>query len=151
MARQGLVRLDSFHVAMMARMSLATVQVDGAVGNKGLCDSVAGRLQKAANVDAAIVTIAEALGQTIANMLPMEASDRDAHRPLTAHGSSQVMELDLTRDARQHPVAAQSRCCSNEQACGQNGADDWTVPEFDLTKSSATISIVLSNYCVSQQ
>lgn len=95
MAKYGLSRPNFFNDPRMARLALATVPADGAVGNIGPSDSIESRLEKADGVDAAIRIIAEALVQKTADMLQMEASDVDPHRPLSAYGVDSLVAIEV--------------------------------------------------------
>ena len=95
MLKHGLVRPNFFDDPKMARLALASVPADGAVDNKGQSDSIESRLEKADGVDTASAIIAEALVQKIADMLQMEASDVDSHKPLTAYGVDSLVAIEV--------------------------------------------------------
>lgn len=95
MASHGLVRPNFFDDPRMARLALATVQADGAVGNKGPSDSIPSRLENAESEEAATSIIVEALVQKIADVLQMEGSDVDPHRPLTAYGVDSLVAIEV--------------------------------------------------------
>ena len=95
MAKYGLPRPHFFDDPRMARLAVATVLADGAVGNEGPSDSIESRLNKADGVDAATNVIAEALVQKTADMLQMEASDVDPHRPLSAYGVDSLVAIEV--------------------------------------------------------
>ena len=95
MSRHGLPRPQLFDDPRMARLAVATSPTEAIAAQKGQADSIESKLAKATDAEAASQVIVEALAQKMANMLQMEASDVDPHKPLSAYGVDSLVAIEV--------------------------------------------------------